>query len=438
MIIFLKHFDGYCIFFFSQEMAKFNSYLRRRQIHQQTWLQQQASQQLCYQTSRSHEMNSREGRPPTHRSGTSHRSTSTNFNSNTIDILIDSPFKDMKGSPIPSSPMSNQTSVVELFDQPVDIFSTESIQKARCKSSLDAEISFQYAVGDCVDGLCILQNGTQRWYPGKISAVDLQRQLYSIQFEDGDIAVDRPTSDIRFSKQRRSRPTNILIQKDSESVDSKTTSVSKYGIGDGVDALCVLPNGTTRWYPCKITAYHRDRNTYDVYFNDGDVAIDKHEEEIRMTKQRVGREAAKVSVPSSLEDIGSATIDQHLAPKVDTQFKTPRNISTNNSSSQESAPPPSLVLSHAKHSKHAQLSTVFSIGQLSISSLQLSDEGDDDEQGKSSELPRVDSNDFEDDDDDGMVFDIPSVFDTNRDQNMLLQHGGEYLSFCCLISRNNY
>ena len=59
------------------------------------------------------------------------------------------------------------------------------------------DISF--VVDDTVDGMCILPNGTQRWYPGRISLVNFDG-TYSVKFMDGDVHDNKIASEIRHTK----------------------------------------------------------------------------------------------------------------------------------------------------------------------------------------------------------------------------------------------
>lgn len=56
-----------------------------------------------------------------------------------------------------------------------------------------------YQIDDVVDGLWVLANGTQRWYPGRISAVN-KDGTYEVKYLDGDVHKDKKSSEIRHSK----------------------------------------------------------------------------------------------------------------------------------------------------------------------------------------------------------------------------------------------
>lgn len=62
-----------------------------------------------------------------------------------------------------------------------------------------------FAVGDQVDGLCTLPNGSQRWFPGEITALGSPgTNVYTVTFKDGDVHADKPAQDIRPTKRKGS------------------------------------------------------------------------------------------------------------------------------------------------------------------------------------------------------------------------------------------
>jgi hypothetical protein len=56
-------------------------------------------------------------------------------------------------------------------------------------------------MGDFVDGLYTLQNGTQRWYAGKITAVN-DDGTYSVTYNDGEVCTNKSVVEIRGTKSR--------------------------------------------------------------------------------------------------------------------------------------------------------------------------------------------------------------------------------------------
>jgi hypothetical protein len=61
-----------------------------------------------------------------------------------------------------------------------------------------------FSMGDAVDSLCVVQNGSERWFPGVIVDVtnESDRALYTIQFKDGDLKTMVPTDKIRYPKMK--------------------------------------------------------------------------------------------------------------------------------------------------------------------------------------------------------------------------------------------
>ena len=56
-----------------------------------------------------------------------------------------------------------------------------------------------YVIDDAVDGQCKLANGTLRWYPGRVTAVNTNG-TYSVQYLDGDIHTNKESHELRLSK----------------------------------------------------------------------------------------------------------------------------------------------------------------------------------------------------------------------------------------------
>lgn len=61
-----------------------------------------------------------------------------------------------------------------------------------------------FAVGDQVDGLCVLSNGSKRWFPGIIISADSSTDtiIYAVQFNDGDVDRCRDSTSLRHRKRR--------------------------------------------------------------------------------------------------------------------------------------------------------------------------------------------------------------------------------------------
>jgi len=73
-----------------------------------------------------------------------------------------------------------------------------------------------FSVGDKVDGLCKLANDSERWFAAVISATtlipspdggDSMKRVYTLNYEDGDIHVNKSAVDIRKTKKRAARRT---------------------------------------------------------------------------------------------------------------------------------------------------------------------------------------------------------------------------------------
>ena len=66
-------------------------------------------------------------------------------------------------------------------------------------SNIRAQDHTIYLLDDVVDGLWVLSNGTQRWYPGRITAVN-SNGTYSVKYLDGDVHEEKKITEIRHSK----------------------------------------------------------------------------------------------------------------------------------------------------------------------------------------------------------------------------------------------
>lgn len=63
----------------------------------------------------------------------------------------------------------------------------------------------ELAVGDAVDGLCTVHNGSERWFPGIILAVNADK-TYDIKFSDGEVQRHKDRAMIREKKRRERTP----------------------------------------------------------------------------------------------------------------------------------------------------------------------------------------------------------------------------------------
>lgn len=96
---------------------------------------------------------------------------------------------------------SNSTSNSIPLPRNAESFNTSSRAKLQLQLQLSniRQQDALFSVGDAVDGLWILGNGTQRWYPGRISLVGADG-TYSVEYMDGDVHEGKHFSEIRHSK----------------------------------------------------------------------------------------------------------------------------------------------------------------------------------------------------------------------------------------------
>lgn len=100
----------------------------------------------------------------------------------------------------------------------------QSVKDSPGRSSVNSEHTM-FNVGDCVDALCTVQNGTQRWFPGTVTARFFSDQsgessngldspaplsfVYTILFNDGDVKENVASSDVRMTKNRSRAPSRM-------------------------------------------------------------------------------------------------------------------------------------------------------------------------------------------------------------------------------------
>jgi len=74
----------------------------------------------------------------------------------------------------------------------------------------ESPASIALGIGQEVDAMCELANGSKRWFPGKISDFDLVTCTYTIQFDDGDVGLGKLSSEVRARRRRRRPPGKTL------------------------------------------------------------------------------------------------------------------------------------------------------------------------------------------------------------------------------------
>lgn len=121
-----------------------------------------------------------------------HRPNSSNPLSMTfspLDIAMETPFKELNGDNAFSSTKQGESQKRK--------FSTDNSRNGSHASG--------FKIDDLVDGLCILPNGSKRWFPGKILEVIPRLQgefLYTILFNDGEMGKEKSKEEIRLTKNR--------------------------------------------------------------------------------------------------------------------------------------------------------------------------------------------------------------------------------------------
>ncbi len=345
-------------------MSRFNDYIKRRKSIQNIFFQHPSGgmalggaggtiQSQASFSARSHDTHLFGGRPPTHRTNNTANLT---HRSSIIELNLDTPFKDMKPSLMDSpSPMLSHRKHISISQEP--LCNSGAASDAGDDFSRKGTPINVYNIGDLVDGMCTLPNGTQRWYPGRVNDIDMDSNTYTVKFDDGDVVEGKPVTELRPTKQRRKKSTS-----------QKQSSVT----------ACIECNSL--------------------------------------------EEKAKLSniEANSLKTPRTENQSQHASADSDKE-KNFESITV---------PPPSQSIEATRPSFVKQpLSTILSVGHFCASELPTQE---DEELLGTREITRVTSRDLydihsEDEGDEDRIFEIPSVFDTNRDHDMHKRHGGKFL-----------
>eukprot|EP01031_Cornospumella_fuschlensis_P034513 gene34513-41788_t len=162
-----------------------------------------------------------------------------------------------------------------------------------------------------------------------------------------------------------------------------------FRIGDEIDALYVLPNGTKRWFPGKVTGINEDL-TFSILFDDGDIVPRQVAGDLRHTKKKRAAEHKHTQIPPPNTSVTPLVMSLDSALSQHTLVGSPMPL-------QAHSPPKSL---HALDSENSlkNIPHVESEGEEEHESDENSDEED-------------------------RVFEIPSIFDgLHRNNNSNKQH----------------
>lgn len=205
-----------------------------------------------------------------------------------------------------------------------------------------------------------------------------------------DLAMDTPFKGLQSLSTDQATPTPVT---------------PTFAMGEAVQALFTLENGTTRWFPAKITAVHEevDKVLYDLVYDDGDRAFRQAQSDIK---------------PRRLPPSTSTNPHSHNAVPV----TAPPSSSSSSSTLSISVPPPLHSMLGPAPALSPLLSPALSTPHTGPSAM-LSPQGS---SGGSElhrlvslqQIPQVDADDDADDDDEESqdsledhVYEIPSIFD---------------------------
>ena len=96
-----------------------------------------------------------------------------------------------------------------------------------------------------MDGLCVLSNGSKRWFPGIIITADSSTDTYAVQFNDGDVDRCRDSSSLRHRKQRVKTVKGMGMQsqnKNDHGYAGDECSMSMMSSNDEISCISSLDN----------------------------------------------------------------------------------------------------------------------------------------------------------------------------------------------------
>ncbi len=126
--------------------------------------------------------------------------------------------------------------------------SKRSPQMSLLQQSIQPPQVVRFEIDDQVDGMCVLANGSKRWFPGKIIAVDAPSNTYSLLFNDGDISTHKPAEEIRHTKRR----TNSNASSTAPVEVTKPAAVKEVAVLPVLAVTMIHTHGDTHITPIKI------------------------------------------------------------------------------------------------------------------------------------------------------------------------------------------
>jgi hypothetical protein len=274
-----------------------------------------------------------------------------------------------------------------------------------------------FSVGDTVDGHCEVSSGAKRWFPGKISAVNLDG-TFAIDYMDGDKDQAVKVEDIRTSNIRKDHMKAVEAAYKSKPVDeAHVNAVSSFAVGDSVDGQCEVSSGAKRWFPGTISSVNAD-GTFGIDYADGDKDAAKNASMIRKSRTTSSALQAAASVKAekaTLTQQGGSESSPEKASKSQAKTESPRGSSTSKSGSGIRALPLGRLSSvSGTNPYHNPLPLIADADGDTTSTSQPGKSKENSEIMPKDPKETYDVSADDDSDDDDICFTIPSMFAEDR------------------------
>lgn len=177
-----------------------------------------------------------------------------------------------------------------------------------------------FAVGDQVDGLCVLSNGSKRWFPGIIISAESSTDtiIYAVQFNDGDVDRSRDSSSLRHRKRRVKTGKSMggqgaaLQSKNDHSMMGDDYSMSMMSSNDEISCISSLDNFSVTGS----LAGEFTEHIVDLYPNNAPLYI----HEVPVSSRSIGNSSIDSSVQDSRHpknnEIDEIIMDSHYVSSV--------------------------------------------------------------------------------------------------------------------------
>lgn len=243
----------------------------------------------------------------------------------------------------------------------------------------------QYQNGNNVDALCIVQNGSKRWYPGTVIGCNIDGS-FQIKFLDGEIKSNVITTEMRLTKKRNPN-LNKAVKVDQISTMSKNNEEN------------------SEFDNLQLTSSTNDSNIHVISEKIGR-SLSKYD--LNGESQIKESDSSESLVDLSIERKISTPIKSIKQKKIEPSYMNPTSTSqskTSNKNNKQETIHNNLFKRNAKSTSELQITSSAKADDMSVNSVK-SDASD--------EIVDVlsEKNSEEGGSDDDRIFTIPSVFKT--------------------------